>query len=304
MTWAQSTLNHFHIPAQLSQEDREILQLAPENSVYVSSYFNKQALRHMAVSATKLEKKTRYGTQQIQSFPRGSLAVKAVWRVVPSKGIPLGLWKQEVADELLSHGTFRLLESCWRKIHVIQKLSHPISVFNKPIKPEDIIGLGYFYYVRITPEILKQLTPINTAQQPVLNDYLILVGLHIASKEIPDWVWATFWFSEAPYVDLKNSPAPWSNFQLNATLSMRSPKPPKPPQEDQVEYYPFKKIYNPYLEAIQKNGLLSNCMTCHARAAYPLPEILTLQNGAGVEVHQLEGKVRTDYSFSTARARP
>jgi len=62
-----------------------------------------------------------------------------------------------------------------------------------------------------------------------------------------------------------------------------------------------KVAFNPYLEGIMLRGTVSNCMTCHARAAWPPQGALPVPNGpvrediSRIVVRGSEAATRTYY---------
>lgn len=76
-----------------------------------------------------------------------------------------------------------------------------------------------------------------------MGDELALVAMHISTKDLPDWLWITFWWSEQGY-------------RMDATTAAGAPS------------------FNPWLEARFANGEKSNCVTCHQRAVRGATEYL------------------------------
>ncbi|HEX6316341.1 MAG TPA: hypothetical protein VFZ73_15835, partial [Gemmatimonadaceae bacterium] len=89
-------------------------------------------------------------------------------------------------------------------------------------------------------------------------------------KEIPNWTWQSYWWSPFPNDSLGNDrpasiPSPWNNYVMTTAYSMLT-----------VDGLP-NIAFSPYLEtslagktevdSVQWNGVISNCMSCHRRAA-------------------------------------
>jgi hypothetical protein len=111
----------------------------------------------------------------------------------------------------------------------------------------------------------------------VVGDHVALVALHYTTKEIPDWVWATFWWHDQPdhgpfaadrtaYVS-----GVWRNYLMDVAYSMDTPR--------EFDGTP-NSCYNPWLEARFQNGMQSNCMTCHQRAVWPPQSFLPITRGS------------------------
>jgi len=123
----------------------------------------------------------------------------------------------------------------------------------------------------------------NAGQVPELGDYVILLAMHVTTKEIDDWTFQTFWWSPTPHVapfghDRPASVrAPFDNYAMCTAYSTVSPRGPGGA---------LPVCFNPFLEtdlgptkpytmngktypADPMAGTRSNCQNCHRRAAYP-----------------------------------
>ncbi len=94
------------------------------------------------------------------------------------------------------------------------------------------------------------------------SDKAELIGLHVATKEIDDWVWASlYWDNGRSDSDVPpNVPTPYRAYRLTVAFDDTLPKEP-----DGSPLIAF----NPHLEGPFPNGSVSNCMSCHVRAAWP-----------------------------------
>ncbi len=137
----------------------------------------------------------------------------------------------------------------------------------------DRIPINCFHWIPVSPLDPKivpdnhQIPSVSSSWIPKTNYFLLLVGLHVATAELPNWVWSTFWWTNDPHSDrsAQDQPAtiadsaPWSFFSMNTTMSMVVPR--------ATDLGP-DIIYNPYLEGANENGPVSNCLYCHQRAIY------------------------------------
>jgi hypothetical protein len=95
----------------------------------------------------------------------------------------------------------------------------------------------------------------------------ILVGIHVITREIRNWVWATFWWHDVPDAGpwAAERPAslksPWNHYLMNVAYDMDLPR--------ETDARPHI-AYNPYLEGFLTDGVVSNCVTCHRRATWPM----------------------------------
>lgn len=133
---------------------------------------------------------------------------------------------------------------------------------------EDIAGIGE------SDAIYK--SALEVRDRPLKEgDFIALVGMHVGTKEIPNWFWATFWWHDDPTVTNPNKwtarqaedrPAAiqgvWRNYLMDVSFDMVEPKDEKGGPA---------AVINPYgeLEVQFPGTMLTNCTTCHIRAAYP-----------------------------------
>ena len=157
---------------------------------------------------------------------------------------------------------------------------------------------------------------------------MVLIGMHIMSKQTPDWLWATFWWrgrddktkerlgtfwtcqdAQRPKV-IEDKGEPWKNYSMDATASFKYRKPiakkgekcGAPPRIGAREEY--AATYNPFVEASLGNGLKSNCVHCHAKASTSSKADRTVPGPALIEAAPLdmfEGHIRLDYLWSVRR---
>jgi hypothetical protein len=115
--------------------------------------------------------------------------------------------------------------------------------------------------------IPKGLVHLVSAGAWAEGNYLVLLGMHLTTKEIGDWVWATFWWDNQAGSDWhangrpKTLGSPWNHYLMDTTLSGTTP----------VEQDGGPKIcFNPFLETDSKipHGIISNCLQCHSKAAF------------------------------------
>jgi hypothetical protein len=93
---------------------------------------------------------------------------------------------------------------------------------------------------------------------------VILVGLQIATREVENWTWTAFWWTNKMKTDGtedRDAGLP-PQFRHYAMKTMVSP--------DQIPTAPgsLPALFNPYLEGPSANGVYSNCLLCHAHASY------------------------------------
>jgi hypothetical protein len=136
-----------------------------------------------------------------------------------------------------------------------------------------IVPLSCFYSLTITAkewdDYLKQSglpphqTTVSTSNDTI---YVILMGFHVITKEIPEWTWQTFWWNwdkggdlQSPYQGSQSPDPRWSHYVSSVTYGPPDPKP---------DEYKDRVVFNPFLESPLPNGINSNCFTCHSNARY------------------------------------
>jgi hypothetical protein len=136
-----------------------------------------------------------------------------------------------------------------------------------------IVPINSFYWVQVDA---GQAAAINTFSKlsgnAALNagDYQVLVAMHVTTKEIANWTWATFWWqngqdppnsfpgSVSGMPDATHIKGPWRNYAMCVADAVVVPS--TDPNGKPII------CFNPYLETGQVDGIHSNCMSCHARA--------------------------------------
>ena len=141
----------------------------------------------------------------------------------------------------------------------------------------EIVPLKAFYSVQISAAdaaTINSLSKLTGAAAVQAGDFQVLVSMHVTTKEITNWTWATFWWqngknppndfpgSVADMPDASKVKGPWRNYAMCISDSMVVPA--TDPNGKPVV------CFNPYLETNQADGLNSNCMSCHAMARLPL----------------------------------
>jgi hypothetical protein len=217
------------------------------------------------------EKVCRNGVQDIDAFPRGSVALKAFFWIAPkNECTQIGSWDfqrpltGDVDDSLFQWPRQVFVEngqgSCDAQKAQDLTVVPLRDVYSIPVPPASVTGLnGQLAVTRLHD--IDQIFP--GAKE---GDQLVLLGIHVATREIANWVWATFWWHDRPNLGPFSDDRPaevegvWRHYLMNASYDMDNPREP-----DGTPHI----AYNPYLEGFIKDGVLANCMTCHRRAIWP-----------------------------------
>ncbi len=295
----------FEVPIQIQAlasmstlTDRAAAEGQPLSTVYLSPQLARQlrtpkapaAAPSMLVTAIRPDTIkaaddyfTKYGitgtAREIAPFPDASIAVKTAWWFVSSKAWrvqPIPVWRGPKANP---DASLRKDPLNWSDpVHI-----DPTKARHRCKKPPEVcpdfpqpdggtpdhrpvVPIDRFFYVPVcTCDEAYMLKDKFKLAGILPGDYVLLMGMHIATREIPDWVWATFWWSDTPNAGEFSTnrppfyPKPWRNYVMDTTLDMVTPRKQGQP----------KATYNPWLEVVIDGAVTDNCMSCHRSAAYP-----------------------------------
>jgi hypothetical protein len=234
-------------------------------------------------------------SRAIPSFPAESVVLKTAWWPVAGEQITaLPVWDPERNADRPQGNAY----TSWQRIVAVDprstsRLAHSISLqfAGRAFVASGVFRLDAFHHVVLDASLARRLNDDRDAGKVALialgrllkaGDSLVLVGASVASKKIPDWVWATFWWhdraEEGPYsserpASLKGT---WRSFLMQAAFDSGRP----------LDAVGAPHIcFNPWLEARfpdggHGGGTVSNCLACHRRASYPAIDFLPVTRGA------------------------
>jgi hypothetical protein len=152
----------------------------------------------------------------------------------------------------------------------------PITYENAKVAPIDS-----FYHFKFSKEDLDRMDPCDRAlldasaywaynRQFEPGDYLVLIAMHIITKEQPYWTFQSVWWHDQPDKGpySLNRPAnipdgPWKHYLLTSTYGI----PQLLGRGGRSDKLPV--VYNPYIELAADHPIATNCMNCHHRASWP-----------------------------------
>ncbi|HEX2208673.1 MAG TPA: hypothetical protein VHG93_13385 [Longimicrobium sp.] len=239
---------------------------------------------------------TSIANRNIVPFPTNAMAIKPVYFMISQTGLTvMPYWAGPDSSTTPSAPT----PLTWTQFVAVdptgQQVGQTVQVqANGQTYQARVIGLDQFYSFALTQDEVNDIITADTAQSTPLDpitvsdsiavivngqqslkqvgvgDYGVLVAMHVATKEIGNWTWQTFWWTPDRAANPLSSdqPAsiqgPFKNFAMQQAYYMTVPSGPQQGQ-DQV-------TFNPYLEtAFGESGLQSNCMSCHRTATWPGP---------------------------------
>jgi hypothetical protein len=215
--------------------------------------------------------------RQIAPFPRDSLAIKTIWTLVHAAGVtPISVWDGAGAGA----------PAAWPR-HV---LVDPAGRAGVP--------LARFHHRRIAARELAAVRAIDPSARA--GDYIVLLALHLTTREIPDWIWATYWWHDRPDAGPYAAGRPaavtgaWRNYLMDVAYSAESPREPDGGANI---------AFNPYLETFA-GGHQSNCLACHQGAVWTPagapPFLPVTRGGRATDDPRFAGATRLDFMWSIA----
>jgi len=303
---------------------------APEATLYESVFFNPAAVAHIQDkdfplyqnndTAAKLLGESK---REIPEFGKDAMAVKTFWRPVPEKTqVKVGVWQWRN----LPPGADEFPESAWPRAQICVELD--------PAPGSPCLKAADKFVTTVTTENTGAgfSCPAASGDCPTLpkGRTLILLATHVASKQKPDWFWATYWWKGIERTDgalpataswtCDNAQRPaelstglWSNYSMNVTTSFTMPKPKVAAADMNTcgspamigNYEQLLAAYNPFVEGVTIRGRKSTCIDCHSRALnasqfpFYIPPVCSGTRYLP-KLSDFEGSIRTDYMWSVA----
>ncbi len=304
------------LPKQLlvDNDDETQKERALGQSLFAGVMFNKEAHDHIRAEKLNQQKELdslfQQGKKSVKAFPRQAVVLKPVWWHVKEKGLTaLPVWDSD-APRPPEQGNPPV---SWKRYVAVDPTRETIPAgekadvtFGKEKRAGAlVVPLKNFYYFQVKdPKELAALKDGTRNTEAKVGDYGVLVAMHVTTKEIPNWVWATFWWYDKPDAGPfaldrpREMSGAWRNYMMNVAYDMETPR--------EFDGSPHA-CCNPYLEAQMPKGLVSNCMNCHAQSAWPGMDfeirrgksLPSLKDGA-----TKKDKVKLDFLFSlSAEAR-
>jgi hypothetical protein len=212
----------------------------------------------------------------IKDPPLTGISLKfAWWPASPDQLTPLPVWKFDPRFP----GDEKNPPTTWKTVVVVdakggQTAPASVKLGGYDHSNPSVVSLDKFYSVQISAEEaelsnadfrLKQ-AAIDVLGRPLKEgDYLLMTTMHIATREFDPWVFTTFWWTDKPNIGPLSADMPsdvvgvWRNYVMDVSYNINDPK---------TAQGKAPIAYNPWLELFQLGGTRSQCMACHARAAY------------------------------------
>jgi hypothetical protein len=302
------------VPLLLSvAEEQKALAVAPTRRLWESTFYNPILYRYVrdhnlykpGTSVSLLEQNLRDIV-----VPTGSIAVKTFWYLLQADDpVDIALWNWNslpAETSTLPAGTMK--KTC-------------VAI---PAEKYHCLSPDRFYKMTVSDPSAFVCPLCTTPLQP--GQQLVMVAMHVASKQLPDWFWATFWWrgddshsgkswtcDDAQRAEVAPEPTGvWKRYSMDVIAGFYYAKPTPTAGEDcgtpakigNSEQY--LAMYNPFVEALFQNGLKSNCIDCHARASSDGRAILRTsvppvgEDDPYTQTSNFEGQIRSDYLWTLA----
>ena len=191
---------------------------------------------------------------------------------------PAGRYREGELVQVNVNGTLAKPNLVWAPVVSLKRFhAHKLT------SPEDVADARVYMKMMSSAAGEQERFVTNAGQVPEPGDHVILLAMHVTSREIDDWTFQTFWWTPTPRVapfghDRPASVrAPFDNYAMCTAYSTVSPRGPGGA---------LPVCFNPFLEtdlgptkpytmdgktfpADPMAGTRSNCQNCHRRAAFP-----------------------------------
>ena len=263
------------------------------------------------------------GDRSIPSFPADAIVMKTVWWPVAHDGLtPLPVWDADRNPPRKSGNDY----TTWQRVVAIDPSPTgrrggivQVDFAAQSFPDASRVSLKDFHFVAVDRDMaLRTMRDPSARKAAVIalgrevreGDYLILVGASLATREISDWIWVTFWWHDHPEQGPFAVGRPrdligvWRNYLMATAFDSNLPA-----STDGGPHICF----NPWLEGRfpdggRGGGRVSNCMACHSRASYPAIGFLPVTRGAPDlkgDPAYASGRLRTSFLWAISlHARP
>lgn len=331
---------NFKLATGLQQNDTTM------NEIMVTENYNSSCSAHIdsfkLFSKISLENMEKEKQKDIPEFPNSSISIKPTYKILAHEDYVNGLCAMNAWNGPSTDSTGFSEEKWKSKIYIDTTNQYGSNQnYSKSAKPtaNKIYNLKDFIYYRLSS---TQANTINTSvsngyyRKVKARDFVILVGMHVTTKETVRWTWQTFWWSPDPekprspssvYTasyrpsQLKNAPR---HYALSSAYTFIFPNQPLTGGNN---IGTSVIAYNPYLESsfaflgdsalrykayvvtkgikIANNiGDRSNCMSCHAMSNYNQDQNSKIKYLGDTYIDKndvrLKGFIKTDFLWSIA----
>ena len=252
--------------------------------------FNPEAAAH--VRRHQLARRSALRTSAaIPEFPRGAITLKALWYPVHQRGVTeLPIWDGEPAQPDRDGNPGR----SWSRHVTVDPEGGDRTIDGVHHVPLD----AFIHRTLVTNDEVAAARTASRDRALVAGDHVVVIAMHVSTKEIPDWVWATFWWHDQPDAGPYAAARPPTlsgaarSYLMDVAYSAQTPA-----ESDGSPHVAM----NPWFEGRFSGGLHSNCVACHQRAAVGASDYLPVTRGVTApDDPYFAGKTTTDFVWSLA----
>jgi len=265
-----------------------------QNPITVTVQYDNDVYTHVQTnqyySATVLNDiNNRWGNtplvgQSIQTFPNTSVAIKPSYLFAyANQPTQLQYWTGAVnstTPDTPQYGTW----TDW--LWVLPPGMDPAAFKRQQNDGHEVVSVNDFYHFPLTasdftvsndPLNGSVLFPNNPMSQSGFQpgDYAILVAMHVASREVPNWTWQTYWWTiDAPVIPApirSRIKVPFNHYQTAVAYSYTQDGFSSPGSLPTLCFNPFLEtgFGNSTFVYPSQLGIESNCISCHRAATWP-----------------------------------
>ncbi|SDO64892.1 hypothetical protein [Afipia sp. GAS231] len=221
---------------------------------------------------------TSVADRKIIDFPAAATNLKIVFLTVHATGLtPIPVWAGVNESSIPDGPTPDTWKNCVAVDPTNSRTGTASVTCNALQIQAPIVPINSFYWVQLDAaqaDEINKLSNLTGAAALAAGDYQVLVAMHVTTKEIANWTWATFYWengqdppnaspgSLSDMPDANHVKGPYRNYAMcvsDAAVTPSTDRSGKP-----------IVCFNPYLETAQADGIDSNCMSCHASARMPI----------------------------------
>ena len=326
--------------------------VSPDTNVFEVVAYNPEAAKFIndnkLFDLTTIAALYKSGQKAIPDFPAPAVAIKPVYKIISASDLIDGKYYAMPAwpgtplttDAIVSNG---FPETAWPGcvyVDVTNKGTSAATGIDGTCSGQtaaSTYGLGDFIAYPVTAANADQFNAYDTSgsYKVAAGDYLLLMAMHVSSREIREWTWQTYFWTPAPMnpptpssvaiagAQPKQLAKPAAHYAMSIAYQMISPNQPVTGGSNTGK--PMI-AYNPYLESdfsastfgtsravtdpntgvawTGQVGVETNCMTCHSMAS------VNFGSGAGtsygttfyvsLDDPMFDGTVQTDFLWSIA----
>lgn len=238
------------------------------------SYSYKSATDLTRLNTAFNQQNTPVADRKIIDFPPAATDLKLVFTTVSgTKLTPIPVWAGPGGSTTPKQPVSSTWTTCVA-VDPTNSITSPATITcnGKQIQAQ-VVPLNAFFSIRVDAteaNAVNQRAKLAGRAAVAAGDYHVLLAMHVTTKEIANWTWATFWWQngQSPpnkfpgsvddMPDATKVKGAWRNYAMCVGDAMVSPANDPHGKPD--------VCFNPYLETPLPDGIDSNCMSCHARA--------------------------------------